>query len=98
MAGWWIAGGMKDLGRDRGSSTRLNAGALVPESLKTAGSDLSPVARASWHRLASRLEGLLNRVIDEVADATERALVPSLVGRVETFLEGRDRRGAPNPF
>jgi hypothetical protein len=45
-------------------------------------------------RLGARIEGLVNRVIDEVADATERALVPALVGGVEHLFEGRGRRTA----
>jgi hypothetical protein len=101
VAGCWIAGGFSrnDPTRSGGSSsTRMSASALVPEPLKAAGSDLLPAARASWQRLTSRVEGLVNRVIDEVADATERALVPSLVSHVETLLEGRDRPRARNPF
>jgi hypothetical protein len=53
------------------------------------GADRLEAVSASWRRLASRVEGLVNRVIDEVADATERALVLALVGGVQTHLEGR---------
>jgi hypothetical protein len=35
------------------------------------------------------VEALANRVIDEVADAAERVVVPALVHGVETLLEGR---------
>jgi hypothetical protein len=48
---------------------------------------------ASRQRLGSRVEGLVNRVIDDVADAAERALVPALVSGVQTFLKG----GAAQP-
>src|SRR4029453_13902627 len=41
---------------------------------------------ASVHRLGSRVEGLVNRIIDDVADAAERVVVPALVGGVEAFL------------
>jgi hypothetical protein len=54
-------------------------------------------ANASWQRLASRIEGLVNRVIDDVADAAERALVPALVGGVQAFLDGRAARPAHRP-
>jgi hypothetical protein len=52
------------------------------------------MARASWQRLGSRVETLMNRVIDEVADATERALIPALTGGVQTLFERRDARDA----
>jgi hypothetical protein len=55
------------------------------------------VANASWRRLAARIEGLVNRVIDDVADATERALVPAVVGGVQAFLERRTTRSAHRP-
>ena len=48
-----------------------------------------PPVSASWQKLGSRVEGLVNRVIDEVVDATERALVPALVGGVQAFFEER---------
>jgi hypothetical protein len=47
----------------------------------------------AWRRLGSRIEGLVNRVIDDVADAAERAVVPALVGGVEAFLAA----GRPRP-
>jgi hypothetical protein len=62
---------------------------------------------APWQKLGSRAEGLVNRVIDEVADAAERALVPALVGSVQTLLETRGastthrpgaRSHAPSPW
>ena len=53
---------------------------------------------ASWQRLGSRVEALANRVIDEMADAAERVIVPALVGGVEALLEGRaPRRAAASP-
>jgi hypothetical protein len=59
-----------------------------------AGSDRFAAANASWQRLASRIEGLVNRVIDDVADAAERALVPALVGGVQAFLGAGVTRSA----
>ena len=44
---------------------------------------------ASWQRLGTRVEAFANRVIDEMADAAERVIVPALVGGVEALLEGR---------
>ena len=52
---------------------------------------------ASWQRLGSRIEGLVNRIIDDAADAAERALLPALVGGVEAFLAGRVSRPAYRP-
>lgn len=48
---------------------------------------------ASWHRLGSRVEGMVNRIIDDVADAAERMVVPALVGGVEALLTA----GRPRP-
>jgi hypothetical protein len=61
------------------------------------GADRFAAANASWQRLASRIEGLVNRVIDDVADAAERALVPALVGGVQAFLDGKVTRSAQRP-
>jgi len=44
---------------------------------------------ASWQRLAGRVETLVNRTIDEVADVTEDVLVPTLVGGVRALLDNR---------
>jgi hypothetical protein len=52
---------------------------------------------ASWQRLGSRVEGLVNRMIDDVADAAERAIVPALVAGVEALLEGRVTRPVYRP-
>src|SRR6185503_19850267 len=50
---------------------------------------------ATWHRLGSRVEGMMNRIIDDLADAAERVVVPALVGGVEAFLTaGRPRRAS----
>jgi hypothetical protein len=51
----------------------------------------------SASRLGSRLEGIVNRVIDELSDAVETALVPSLTSWVRELLDfgqpGAGRRG-----
>lgn len=52
---------------------------------------------ASWQRLSSRVEGLVNRVIDDAADAAERALVPALISGVQAFLAGRAAQPAHRP-
>jgi hypothetical protein len=62
----------------------------------TVGADRLGAVNASWQRLGSRVEALANRVIDEMADAAERVIVPALVGGVEALLEGRrTSRNAP---
>jgi hypothetical protein len=80
---------------DRGSGrpwTSAAAGmdsvARVPARLEPEGDRLAAVT-AAWQKLGSRVEGLVNRVIDEVADAAERALVPALIGGVQAFFDGR---------
>ena len=90
-------------GADRGDGHRWTSVAAgmdsvtrIPARVET-GADRFAAASASWQRLASRIEGLVNRVIDDVADAAERALVPALVGGVQAFLDGRAARPADRP-
>jgi hypothetical protein len=52
---------------------------------------------ATWQKLGSRIQGLVNRMIDDVADAAERALVPALVNGVEAFLDGKVTRSVNRP-
>jgi hypothetical protein len=66
----------------------------IPARVEPGADRFAAAASASWQRLASRLEGLVNRVIDDVADAAERALVPALVGGVQAFLDARTTRSA----
>ena len=65
----------------------------TPAPFDTLGGDQFAAVRESRVRLASRVETLVNRVIDEVAEATERALVPALVGGVQAFFEDHGIRG-----
>jgi hypothetical protein len=71
--------------------------ARVPARLEGDARGGAAVAAASLQRLGSRVEGLVNRMIDDVADAVERALVPALVGGVEALLEGRAARSSYRP-
>ncbi len=64
----------------------------IPARLEAGGSGPT-MASASWERLGGRVEGLVNRIIDDVADALERAVLPALTGAVEAFLGGPG--GAP---
>jgi hypothetical protein len=73
------------------SVTRVPGQLEPPEAHPLAG------ITASWQRLGSRVEGLVNRGIDDVADAAERALVPALVGGVQAFFEGRAAGPASRP-
>jgi len=41
----------------------------------------------SWGRLGSRVEGIVNRVIDELTDAIETAVVPAVGGWVRNHLD-----------
>jgi hypothetical protein len=89
---------------DRGSGRPWTSAAAgmdsvtrVPARLEPPGADRLAAVTASWQRLGSRVEGLVNRVIDDVADAAERALVPALVGGVHAFFEGRAAGPASRP-
>ena len=56
---------------------------------------------APLEKLDSRVEALVNRVIDEVADAAERALVPALTLGLQALFEGRraqDARRSPPSY
>jgi hypothetical protein len=56
---------------------------------------------APLQKLDSRVEALVNRVIDEVADAAERTLVPALVVGLQALFEGRrapDARRSPPSY
>jgi hypothetical protein len=68
----------------------------IPARLEPEADRLGAVA-ASWQRLGSRVEGLVNRVIDDAADAAERALVPALISGVQAFFEGGAARPASRP-
>jgi hypothetical protein len=70
--------------------------ARVPARLEADAGGGAAVA-ASLQRLGSRVEGLVNRMIDDVADAVERAVVPALVSGVEALLEGRAARSSYRP-
>jgi hypothetical protein len=84
-------------GNDAGPGSQWTAGETGTASpvlssarfVTVAAADRLGAVSASWQRLGSRVEALANRVIDEVADAAERVVVPALVHGVETLLEGR---------
>jgi Protein of unknown function (DUF3618) len=65
----------------------------IPARVDAGGVERFAAVNASWRRLGSRVEALVNRVIDDVADATERALVPAVVGGLQALFEGRARPG-----
>ena len=72
----------EEFGWSEGAGSVPTTATAVPQRLLEAGG-------SSAARLADRVEGLVNRIIDEVAEATERALVPAIVGGVQALLEGR---------
>jgi hypothetical protein len=78
------------------ASADIDSVARIPTRLEPR-SDRFAAVSASWRKLGSRVEGLVNRAIDDLADAVERALVPALVGGVEAFFEGRAARPAHRP-
>lgn len=84
-------------GRQWTSAAAGSAGIRVTESRLEPEADRRGAATASWQRLGSRVEGLVNRVIDDFADAAERALVPALVSGVQALFEGGAARPASPP-
>jgi hypothetical protein len=79
----------------RGTGPQWAAGDVtrIPARVEAVGVERFAAVNASWRRLGSRVEALVNRVIDDVADATERALVPAVVGGLQALFEGRERPG-----
>jgi hypothetical protein len=98
-----IARGLTRRAVEHGSGPPWISAAAGMDSVSRLPARLEPIAEsraaitASWQRLGSRIEGLVNRIIDDDADAAERALLPALVGGVEAFLAGRVARPAYRP-
>jgi len=65
----------------------MDLAARPPARLDPPGADRFAAVTASWQRLGSRVEGLANRVIDDVADVAKRVLVPALLGGIQAFFE-----------
>ena len=82
--------------RHRGAGRQWAAGdsvTRIPARVDEGRVERFAAVNASWRRLGSRVEALVNRVIDDVADATERALVPAVIGGLQSLFEGRSRPG-----
>jgi hypothetical protein len=102
MVGRRLAGSRSAPRHPSGSDWETEAGLSAPARLAPASAGSPSAAAASWQRLATRVEGLVNHVIDEVADAAEDAVVPAIAGRVRALLNGRsatwvDRRIPTTP-
>ncbi len=91
-------GGRHDVNSRQWTSTAagMDSVARIPATLEPQ-VDHRAAITASWQRLGSRIEGLVNRMIDDVASAAERALVPALVAGVEAFIEGNVARPVYRP-
>src|SRR4029453_16743133 len=74
----------------------LMGGSPALARLQSAGDPIKGPS-ASLQKLDSRGEGLVNRVIDELADAAERTLVPALVVGLQALFEGRRTQDARRP-
>jgi hypothetical protein len=72
----------------------LMGGSPAAARLQSAG---DPVPSVSLQKLDSRVEALVNRVIDELADAAERTLVPALVVGLQALFQGRRTQDASRP-
>jgi hypothetical protein len=70
------------------------AWADVPISAPALTGRVASAIGPSWGRASSRVEGLVNRVIDDLADAAEHRLVPALVSGVQALFAGGGGRGA----
>jgi hypothetical protein len=66
------------------SEARTAEGYVVAPSERAsiARSGTFTVMRGSWSRAGSRLEGIVNRVIDELADLLEHGAVPAMMARL----------------
>jgi hypothetical protein len=73
-----------------------DAAPFAPASVQRSGYDDAGAGRPPWNRLGSRVEGLVNRLIDEAADATERTVMPTLVSAVEGFFRKWNVRSGPS--
>jgi hypothetical protein len=72
----------------------LMGGSPALARLQSAG---DPAPSVSLQKLDSRVEALVNRVIDELADAAERTLVPALVVGLQALFQGRRTQDASRP-
>jgi hypothetical protein len=79
------------------TATVVDAVVTVPAAIQANG-DRFPHVAASWQRLGGRVEGLVNRMIDDVADAVERAVVPVLVGAIQGLFENAGIRATYRPI
>jgi len=84
--------------RPSASDWETEAGLAVAARVAPVAVQPVSAATASWERLAARVEILVNRVIDEAADATEAALVPALVAGIRALLDGRSARSLNSPL
>lgn len=64
---------------------RMSARAPRPDAAPPGAS--VPLLNGPLSRAGSRVSDLVNRVIDELGDTVERAAVPPLIARVQSFLQ-----------
>jgi hypothetical protein len=74
----------------------LMGGSPALARLQSAGDPIKAPS-VSLQKLDSRVEALVNRVIDELADAAERTLVPALVVGLQALFQGRRTQDASRP-
>ena len=87
VVGRWIGGMALDGGGSGGRAfpgAGLTAAASAGFSRATSSAAMSP----TWSRAGSRLENIVNRMIDEAGDTIEQVLVPSLIGGFARLLGG----------
>jgi hypothetical protein len=78
------------------AATVVDAVVTIPAAIQARG-DRFPHVTASWQRLGGRVERLVNRMIDDVANVVERAVVPVLVGAVQGLFEDAGIRATYRP-
>jgi hypothetical protein len=79
------------------AATVVDAVVTVPAAIEARG-DRFPHVTASWQRLGGRVERLVNRMIDDVADVVERAVVPVLVGAIQGLFGNAGIRATYRPI
>jgi hypothetical protein len=84
-------------GQDGSGRTEPAGSYLMARSESAARSSGLSVMRDSWSRAGSRLEGIVNRVIDELADLVEHSALPAMMSRLRSAAHLDRPSGSSSP-